>query len=256
MKIRLLIGVFVFLVSASWLAAQEGNQGYLLGGPSEALEPAARVTATPKTRLGQPRPAVTTEVKKAPAAAPAAAPVVTEVPTSAEIEAAKAKAIAETAMEISRKAETTANEANKTSVESKSVSEQAISAANESIQKANESIDKVNKNIDRVNEVNKNLVTEIARLKFDLEQKDKALEESITLQNEQYAALKTEIESMKIKTPETYRVKKGDFLIKIANKDEIYGKGSEWKLIYRANREKIRNPNLIYPGQELVIPKK
>ena len=34
----------------------------------------------------------------------------------------------------------------------------------------------------------------------------------------------------------------------------VYGNPSKWPAIYNANRNKISNPNLIYPGQVLVIP--
>lgn len=50
-----------------------------------------------------------------------------------------------------------------------------------------------------------------------------------------------------------YVVKKGDFLLKIAQ--ELYGDLDRWRDIYKANRKIIKNPNLIYPGQVLVIPK-
>lgn len=50
----------------------------------------------------------------------------------------------------------------------------------------------------------------------------------------------------------TYTVKKGDCLWNIAKKE--YGKGSNYNLIYNANKSKIANPNLIYPGQVLTIP--
>jgi cell division septation protein DedD len=33
-----------------------------------------------------------------------------------------------------------------------------------------------------------------------------------------------------------------------------YGDGNKWPTIYNANRDKIHNPNLIYPGQVLTIP--
>lgn len=52
---------------------------------------------------------------------------------------------------------------------------------------------------------------------------------------------------------DSYTVVKGDCLWNIAKK--FYGKGSQYALIYNANRDKIKNPNLIYPGQVLVIPK-
>jgi len=49
-----------------------------------------------------------------------------------------------------------------------------------------------------------------------------------------------------------HTVKKGDCLWNIAKK--YYGKGSDWKKIYNANKDLIKNPNLIYPNQKLVIP--
>lgn len=50
----------------------------------------------------------------------------------------------------------------------------------------------------------------------------------------------------------TYTVEKGDALWLIAKK--VYGNGSLYPKIYEANKEKITNPNLLYPGQVLVIP--
>lgn len=50
----------------------------------------------------------------------------------------------------------------------------------------------------------------------------------------------------------TWTVQKGDCLWNIAK--EIYGDGSKYTKIYEANKDKIRNPNLIYPNQVLVIP--
>lgn len=52
--------------------------------------------------------------------------------------------------------------------------------------------------------------------------------------------------------PKTYTVKAGDSLWKIAQR--IYGNGNQWTKIYEANRDKIKNPDLIYPGQKLTIP--
>ena len=51
---------------------------------------------------------------------------------------------------------------------------------------------------------------------------------------------------------QTYTVVRGDCLWNIAKK--YYGNGSKYTVIYNANRDKIKNPNLIYPGQVLTIP--
>lgn len=50
----------------------------------------------------------------------------------------------------------------------------------------------------------------------------------------------------------TYTVVSGDCLWNIAKR--FYGNGSRYPDIFNANRDKISNPNLIYPGQVLVIP--
>ena len=49
-----------------------------------------------------------------------------------------------------------------------------------------------------------------------------------------------------------YTVKKGDCLWNIAKK--YYGKGALYTKIYNANKSKIKNPNVIYVGQVLIIP--
>ncbi len=46
-----------------------------------------------------------------------------------------------------------------------------------------------------------------------------------------------------------YVVKKGDSLWRIAEK--VYGNGFLWKKLFKANQDKIKDPNLIYPGQIL-----
>ncbi len=51
---------------------------------------------------------------------------------------------------------------------------------------------------------------------------------------------------------QTYTVKSGDSLSKIAK--HLYGDANSWHRIYDANRDKIKNPDLIHPGQVLTIP--
>lgn len=50
----------------------------------------------------------------------------------------------------------------------------------------------------------------------------------------------------------TYTVKSGDSLWKIAQKN--LGKGGRYMEVYNLNKDKIKNPNLIYPGQVLTLP--
>ncbi len=52
-----------------------------------------------------------------------------------------------------------------------------------------------------------------------------------------------------------YKVYSGDCLWKIASYISVYGDASMWPKIYEANKDKIKNPNLIYPNQEFVIPR-
>lgn len=88
---------------------------------------------------------------------------------------------------------------------------------------------------------------------------------SLTLkQYKDFATKKIKIVKSKPATPEkkretdnapkakTYKVAKGDCLWNIAKR--FYGNGALYKKIYEANKKKISNPNLIYPGQVLIIP--
>ena len=50
----------------------------------------------------------------------------------------------------------------------------------------------------------------------------------------------------------TYTVVKGDSLSKIAKRE--YGDAQQWRRIYEANRDTIKDPDLIYPGQVVRIP--
>jgi nucleoid-associated protein YgaU len=52
--------------------------------------------------------------------------------------------------------------------------------------------------------------------------------------------------------PRTYTVVAGDSLSKIAKK--FYGDANDWKRIFEANKDLIKNPDLIRPGQKLKIP--
>jgi nucleoid-associated protein YgaU len=52
----------------------------------------------------------------------------------------------------------------------------------------------------------------------------------------------------------TMTVTRGDSLWRISRL--TYGEGTRYALVYRANRDRIRNPDRIYPGQVFVLPLK
>ncbi len=54
-------------------------------------------------------------------------------------------------------------------------------------------------------------------------------------------------------TPEKiYEVQPGDSLSKIAKRE--YGNANAWNKIFEANKDTIKDPNKIFPGQKLKIP--
>ncbi len=51
-----------------------------------------------------------------------------------------------------------------------------------------------------------------------------------------------------------YVVVSGDSLSKIAKRE--YGNANDWKRIFEANKDILKDPDKIYPGQKLKIPPK
>lgn len=49
-----------------------------------------------------------------------------------------------------------------------------------------------------------------------------------------------------------YTIKSGDSLSKIAK--QYYGDAGDWKKIFEANKDKIKDPDMIFPGQKIIIP--
>ncbi len=57
------------------------------------------------------------------------------------------------------------------------------------------------------------------------------------------------------KDPNWHLVMPGEFLYKISGYDRIYGDPTQWTKIYEANKDEIKDPNLIYPEQLFEIPR-
>ena len=49
-------------------------------------------------------------------------------------------------------------------------------------------------------------------------------------------------------------IRRGDSLWRISRR--VYGRGVRYSTIYLANKDKVRNPNRIWPGQVMMIPEK
>jgi LysM repeat protein len=78
-----------------------------------------------------------------------------------------------------------------------------------------------------------------------------------SIQEAQRADVKIEASSREAIAAQTsvYTVRRGETLPQIAARVEIYNDASLWPLIYRANRDQIRNPKQLWPGQALKIPR-
>jgi nucleoid-associated protein YgaU len=55
--------------------------------------------------------------------------------------------------------------------------------------------------------------------------------------------------------PTSYNVRRGETLPQISARAEIYNDSTLWPIIYRANRDQIRDPKRLWPGQVFVIPR-
>ena len=54
---------------------------------------------------------------------------------------------------------------------------------------------------------------------------------------------------------EEYIIQKGDTLQSVAAKPNVYGSVKYWVKLYNANKDVIKNPNRVYPGTKIRIPR-
>lgn len=215
-----------------------------------------------------------------------------------EIQLMQAKALIETAMEISKNAEkyaqesyNTSNQANATADKALEASNKAIEASAQAVKAANEAAEKA---IAAANEAAEKAIAAAEKsAKQAMEYADQAAQKSIDAANRAIAAaneaaekaitasnkalaacdqvlaelgrvkatiqakelepvLPEEPKGKEIVSGKSYTVKKGDTLSIISRK--FYGDSKQWKKIYEANRNKIKNPNILIPGTDLIIP--
>lgn len=87
-----------------------------------------------------------------------------------------------------------------------------------------------------------------------LEEERRLAEERRRREEEEAAKRRAEEERLR-RFPPSYTVSGGDSLWKISAMETVYGQGVYWPILHDANGDTISNPDLIYPGQELTIPR-
>jgi len=101
-------------------------------------------------------------------------------------------------------------------------------------------------------------IADVKRQISDLDSQINQVRSEISGLNQQVSSTQGELtrakdELEKVRFPDSYTVIKGDCLWNIAKKDYIYNDPFEWPRIYEANKDKIKDPDLIYPKQVFTI---
>lgn len=84
-----------------------------------------------------------------------------------------------------------------------------------------------------------------------VEEKEVIVEEVAQPVMDPMAVYKAEYDAL----PVTHTVTKGECLWWISEYKHVYNDPFMWPLIFKANRAKINNPDLIYPGQQFDVPR-
>jgi len=109
----------------------------------------------------------------------------------------------------------------------------------------------------RINELDQQ-ITDLRRQIDDVDSQISGVRRDISSLNQQISSTQSELNQVKgdlesLRYPDTYTVVRGDCLWRIAERDYIYNDPSRWPHIYEANKDKIKDPNLIYPRQVFKI---
>ena len=101
-------------------------------------------------------------------------------------------------------------------------------------------------------------IADVRRQISDLDNQISGVRSEISGLNQQVSSTQGDLtrardELERVRFPETYTVIKGDCLWNIAKKDYIYNDPFKWPRIYEANKDKIKDPDLIYPKQVFTI---
>lgn len=135
----------------------------------------------------------------------------------------------------------------------KDIGEKLFSSYEEAAQKIKSHIQSDNPGVENVDvEVN-----EEGNLTLKGEAKDQAaLEKAALMAGNVQGVSKVDVSGVKVQEPkkqkvQIYEIQKGDTLWAIAQK--FYGNGNMYKKIFEDNKEVIKDPDKIYPGQKIRI---
>ena len=101
-------------------------------------------------------------------------------------------------------------------------------------------------------------IADLQRQISDVDDQTSSVRQDISSLNRQVSSSQSELTQLKetietVRFPEMYTVIRGDCLWNIAKKEYIYNDPFQWPRIYEANKDKIKDPDLIYPKQEFQI---
>ncbi len=101
--------------------------------------------------------------------------------------------------------------------------------------------------------------TQVLEIEFGRKQKDKKSSAQAPAAREPVPAQEEPVESYEPAATETpaapcedYKVQRGDTLQKISEK--FFGTTKKWRKIFDANKDKLKAPDRIYPGQTICVP--
>jgi hypothetical protein len=185
--------------------------------------------------------------KKSKAAALDAIRLASEVEKKAADVQAKAKVDAQAAL---KKAEEAISVAEKARADE--YAKDQLTEAKDLLKKAQDAFDSDECAYLEVSDIANKATAKAGEAKMAAEAEIKRIEEQKRAEEE--ARRRAEEEALRAK-PRNWVVQKGECLWKIAEYEKIYSDPFQWPLIYQANKDQIKDPDLIYPDQNFAIPR-
>ena len=261
MKKNIIVVCFLMLLMTGCETIQKKQEVERISAPDEE-----KISESGNTPIVPEQPVVSSEPVFKPS------PSMKKTPRSEkqeiEIQIMQAKSLIETAMEISKNAEKYAQESYNTANQANATSEKALEASNKAIESSAEAAKAANDAADKAIAAAKEAADKAIAAANDAADKaitasnkalaacDQVLAElgrvKAMIQTKEFEPVLPEEPQVKTTGGRIYRVKKGDTLSSLTKR--FYGEGVCWNKIYNANKSKIKNPNVLIPGTELIIP--